>query len=117
MSIVHPLSHVSVNFLYPTAQQEAERAKYIVLGAQQEKKTIITKARGEAESAELIGMAVKANPGFMKLRRIDAARDIADIVAKSGNKVYLNADSLLLNLLGDSDDKFEKSLTSRRKWR
>ena len=38
-----------------TAQQEAEKAKYIVLGAQQEKKTIITKAKGEAESAELIG--------------------------------------------------------------
>lgn len=94
------------------AQQDAERAKYIVLGAQQEKKTIITKARGEAESASLIGTAVKKNPGFMKLRRIDAARDIADIVAGSGNKVYLNADSLLLNLLGDSDEKFEKGLDS-----
>jgi prohibitin 2 len=99
----------------PIAQQEAERAKYIVLGAQQEKKTIITKARGEAESAELIGLAVKKNPGFMKLRRIDAARDIADIVAKSGNKVYLNADSLLLNLLGNADDKFERSVSG--KWR
>lgn len=97
------------------AQQDAEKAKYVVLGAQQEKKTIITRARGEAESAELIGLAVKKNPGFMKLRRIDAARDIADIVAKSGNKVYLNADSLLLNLLGDADEKFEKSVNSR--WR
>ena len=107
---------VCLCYLLPnSAQQEAEKAKYIVLGAQQEKKTIITKARGEAESAELIGLAVKKNPGFMKLRRIDAARDIADIVAKSGNKVYLNADSLLLNLLGDADDKFEKSVNS--KWR
>lgn len=98
------------------AQQDASRAKYIVIGAQQEKKTIITKARGEAESASLIGTAVKKNPGFMKLRRIDAARDIADIVATSGNKVYLNADTLLLNLLGDADDKFEKSISSRGKW-
>mmetsp|Transcript_14859 Transcript_14859/g.27853 ORF Transcript_14859/g.27853 Transcript_14859/m.27853 type:complete len:319 (+) Transcript_14859:227-1183(+) len=97
------------------AQQDAERAKYIVLGAQQEKLTIITRARGEAESAELIGLAVKKNPGFMKLRRIDAAREIADIVAKSGNKVYLNADSLLLNLLGDADNKFERSVGG--KWR
>ena len=93
------------------AQQDAERAKYIVLGAQQEKKTIVTKARGEAQSAELIGSAVKKNPGFMKLRRIDAARDIADIVSRSGNKIYLNADSLLLNLLGDADDKFEKGVS------
>mmetsp|Transcript_14724 Transcript_14724/g.20814 ORF Transcript_14724/g.20814 Transcript_14724/m.20814 type:complete len:319 (-) Transcript_14724:83-1039(-) len=95
------------------AQQEAERAKYVVIGAQQEKKTIITKAKGEAESAELIGTAVKRNPGFMKLRRIDAAKDIADVVTASGNKVYLNADSLLLNLLGDADDKFEKSVSQK----
>jgi prohibitin 2 len=99
------------------AQQDAERAKYVVLGAIQEKKTIITKARGEAESAELIGTAVKRNPGFMKLRRIDAAKEIADIVSGSGNKVYLNADSLLLNLLGDADEKFEKTITGdKRGW-
>ena len=100
------------------AQQEAERAKYVVIGAQQEKQTIITKARGEAESAELIGTAVKRNPGFMKLRRIDAARDIADIVSKSGNKIYLNADTLLLNLMGDADNKFEQSVGSKKSgWR
>lgn len=98
------------------AQQDAERAKYTVIGAMEEKKTIVTKARGEAESAELIGHAVKKNPGFMKLRRIDAARDIADIVSGSGNKVYLNADSLLLNLLGDADDKLERGVSSSRRW-
>lgn len=97
------------------AQQDAERAKYIVIGAQQEKQTIITKAKGEAESAELIGQSVKKNPGFMKLRRIDAARDIADIVASSGNKVYLNADSLLLNLMGDTDEKFEKTMGEKKR--
>jgi prohibitin 2 len=97
------------------AQQDAERAKYIVLGAQQEKQTIITKARGEAESATLIGTAVKKNPGFIKLRRIDAARDIADIIASSGNKVYLNADSLLLNLpVGTDTDKLAD--TKKSKW-
>ena len=95
------------------AQQEAEKAKYVVLGAIQEKETIITRAKGEAESAMLIGQAVKRNPGFMKLRRIDAAREIADIVSSSGNKVYLNADSLLLNLLGDTDDKFEKGMSPK----
>jgi len=97
------------------AQQDAERAKYIVIGAQQEKKTIITKARGEAESAELIGNAVKKNPGFIKLRRIDAATEIADIVSKSGNKIYLNADSLLLNLLGDADEKVSKFSEEKKK--
>ena len=87
-----------------------------MIGAQQEKQTIITRARGEAESAMLIGQSVKNNPGFMKLRRIDAARDIADIVAGSGNKVYLNADSLLLNLLGDAEGVFEKPKEKKSRW-
>merc|ERR1712087_904458 len=92
------------------AQQDAERAKYIVLGAKQEKLSIITRAKGEAESAMLIGQSVRKNPGFMKLRRIEAAKDIADIIADSGNKVYLNADTLLLNLMGNAEDKFEKTV-------
>jgi len=98
------------------AQQDAERAKYIVLGAKQEKLSIITRAKGEAESAVLIGKSVKKNPGFMKLRRIEAAKDIADIVADSGNKVYLNADTLLLNLMGNAEDKFEKTVKQPKKW-
>jgi hypothetical protein len=44
------------------------------------------------------------------LRRIDAARDIMDIVATSGNKAHLNADSLLPNLLSDDDEMFEKTV-------
>jgi len=51
----------------------------------------------------------------MSLRRIEAAQEIATIVASSGNKVYLNADSLLLNLLGDADDKFEKGMGAKKK--
>jgi len=96
------------------AQQDAERAKYVVIGAKNEKQTIMTKAKGEAESAELIGNSVKNNPGFMSLRRIEAAQDIATTVAGSGNKVYLNADSLLLNLLGNADDKFAKSVVAEK---
>jgi len=38
-----------------TAQQEAERAKYVVSKAMQEKEAIIVKAAGEAESAALVG--------------------------------------------------------------
>lgn len=98
------------------AQQEAEKAKYVVLGAKQEKLSIITRAKGEAESAVLIGQSVRKNPGFMKLRRIEAAKNIADIVADSSNKVYLNADTLLLNLTGNTDDKFEKTVKKTKKW-
>lgn len=98
------------------AQQEAERGKYIVMQAKQEKQSIVALAKAEAKSAQLIGKSAKSNPAFVKLRRIEAATEIADIVSTSGNKVYLNADSLLLNLLGDtSDDKFEKN--AKKGWR
>jgi prohibitin 2 len=82
------------------AQQDAERAKYVVDKAMQEKRSIVLKAQGEAQAAKLVGKAIKDNPGFIQLRKIDAARDIAHIIAKSQNKIFLNADSLLMNMLG-----------------
>ena len=47
------------------AQQIAERAKYIVDQAKEDKKSIIIKAQAEATSAELIGKAVKDNPSTL----------------------------------------------------
>lgn len=83
------------------AQQDAERAKYIVVKALEEKKAIVIKAEGEARSAELIGSAIRENPAFITLRRIEAAREVAATICRSNNKVYLNSDSLMLNSLGD----------------
>ncbi|CAF87022.1 unnamed protein product, partial [Tetraodon nigroviridis] len=45
-----------------------------------------------------LGEAVTKNPGYLKLRKIRAAQNIAKTVAQSQNKVYLSADSLVLNL-------------------
>jgi len=84
------------------AQQEAERAKYVVDRAKQEAMSIKIKASGEAEAASKIGDAMKDNPGFLQLRRIEAARDIAQVMSKSGNHVYLDSSTLLLNLGGHS---------------
>jgi prohibitin 2 len=81
------------------AQQDAERSKFIVDKALEEKRSIIIKAEGEAESLALISKSISQNPGFVELRRLDAAKEIATTVSRSANKVYLNADSLLLNLL------------------
>lgn len=80
------------------AQQDAERAKFIVEKAQQDKQSAIIRAQGEAQSATLIGQAVQQNPAFLTLRKIEAAREIASTVSASANRVYLSADSLLLNL-------------------
>ena len=81
------------------AQQESERARFIVDKAKQEKQAIIIRAQGTARSSELIGQSVKENPGFVQLRRLDMAREIADVVSNSQNKVYLNSDSLLLGVV------------------
>ncbi|KAG8949776.1 Prohibitin-2, subunit of the prohibitin complex (Phb1p-Phb2p) [Tulasnella sp. 424] len=83
------------------AQQTALRAAFLVDQAIQEKQSIIVKAQGEARSAELIGEAVRANQGFLQLRRLEAAREIAQLLSTSGNKVMLDAQSLLLNVAGD----------------
>ena len=80
------------------AQQDAERARYVVDKAVLDKKAAIVKAEGEAEAATLIGRATANNPSFMSLRKIEAARDIAGTISASTNRVYLNADNLLLNL-------------------
>jgi prohibitin 2 len=66
--------------------------------AEQDKQSAIIRAQGEAASAMLIGQAVQQNPAFITLRKIEAAREIASTVSASANRIFLNSDSLLLNL-------------------
>ncbi|XP_044503530.1 prohibitin-1, mitochondrial isoform X1 [Mangifera indica] len=80
------------------AAQEAERAKFVVEKAEQDKRSAIIRAQGEATSAQLIGQAIASNPAFITLRKIEAAREIAQTISNSNNKVFLNSDDLLLNL-------------------
>jgi len=92
------------------AQQDAERARFMVDKALQDKRSIIIKAQGEATAAELIGKAIASNPGFVELRRIDAARAVATTISRSANRVFLDADSLMLNLMqgGIDPSKYAK---------
>jgi len=83
------------------AQQEAERAKYLVDVAEQDRQSKIIAAQGEAEAAKMIGNAMKKNPAFAELRRIEKARDIAKTIANSPNRVFLNSDALLVNLTSE----------------
>ena len=100
------------------AQQTALQAAFLVDRALQEKEvcvltfsyllslptrnlfclqSIIVRAQGEAKSAELIGESLRRNKGFLELRRLEAARDIATILSQGQNKVMLASDSLLLD--------------------
>jgi len=80
------------------AQQEAERSKYIVAKAEQEKKAAVIRATGEADAAKLLGEAMQSGRGFLELRKIEAARDIAETLARSRNVTYIPASGILLNL-------------------
>ena len=90
------------------AQQQAERAKYIVEKAIQDKKSVIIKATGEARAAELLGESMSKSTYFLDLRRVEAAREIATTLSRSRNRVYLEADTLLLNLTAPLDANLEK---------
>ncbi|XP_054768981.2 prohibitin-2-like [Lytechinus pictus] len=80
------------------AQQEAQRAMFLVERAIQERQQKVVQAEGEAEAAQMLGEAVSQNPGYLQLRKIRASQSIARTIANSQNRVYLNAGSLMLNL-------------------
>lgn len=86
------------------AQQEAQRAMFTVEQAKQERQQKIVHAEGEAEAAKMLGDAISNNPGYLKLRKIRAAQNIARTIATSQNRVYLNAGSLMLNI---ADKEFD----------
>lgn len=104
------LTHISFSPEYEkaveqkqVALQQAERARYLVLKAQEEKKRTIIHAEGEKKSAEMIGNAIKSNPAYIELRRIAVAKEVAGLLSKSSNRMVLNTDTLLLNLMSSSD--------------
>jgi prohibitin 1 len=72
------------------AQQEAERSKFVVMKAEQEKQAAVIRAEGESEAARLISESLKVGgTGVIDVKRIDAAREIAEALATSRNVVYV----------------------------
>ena len=82
------------------AQQEAEKARFLVEKAEQVKMAAVINAEGDSEAADLLAKAFKASgEGLVELRRIEAAEDIADNMSQSRNVVYLPPNqSTLLSL-------------------
>ncbi|OSX69099.1 hypothetical protein BU14_1864s0001 [Porphyra umbilicalis] len=81
-------------------QQEAERSKYIVMVAEQEKDAAIIKAEGESQAASLISRAMATSgDGLLQLRRIEAAKEISGTLSKTRNVAYLpKGGNILLNV-------------------
>ncbi|PSK46376.1 prohibitin-2 [Elsinoe australis] len=90
------------------AQQEAQRAAFVVDKARQEKQAAIVRAQGEARSAQLIGDAIKKSRTYVDLREFENARQIAQVLEKSHNKVYLDSEGLGLNVAMSNSDKAKK---------
>jgi prohibitin 1 len=87
------------------AQQEAETQAYVVQKADQERKAAVIRAEGEAEAAELISKAMEsAGNGLIEVRRIDAAKEVANVLSHNRNVTYLpsgnknGGSNLLLNV-------------------
>jgi len=82
------------------AQQEAERARYIVEKAEQQKKAAIILAEGESSAAIMMSKAFgAAGEGLVELRKLEAAEDIAFQLSRARNVVYLpNGQQTLLSL-------------------
>uniref|UniRef100_A0A7S1T8E3 Prohibitin n=1 Tax=Compsopogon caeruleus TaxID=31354 RepID=A0A7S1T8E3_9RHOD len=82
------------------AQQDAERSKYIVMVAEQEKNAAVTRAEGESQAARVISEALQsAGDGLIQLRRIEAAKEIARVLSASRNVSYLPQNgNILLNM-------------------
>mmetsp|Transcript_34429 Transcript_34429/g.71028 ORF Transcript_34429/g.71028 Transcript_34429/m.71028 type:complete len:301 (-) Transcript_34429:86-988(-) len=89
------------------AQQDAERSKWVVEKALEEKKSIVIQAQGEAEAARMIAGAIAQNPGFIELREIQYAKDVAETIASSNFKVYLSSDVLLMSGMARALGQYE----------
>ncbi len=62
------------------AQQDAERAKFVVEKAEQERQAAVIRAEGEAEAANTISAAInKAGDAFVQFRKIEASREIGKL--------------------------------------
>nr|CAD2198887.1 unnamed protein product [Meloidogyne enterolobii] len=75
------------------AQQEAERARYLVEKAEQMKLAAITTAEGDAQASKMLAQVFsQVGDGLIELRKLEAAEEIAELLASSKNVTYLPKD-------------------------
>jgi len=87
--------------LKQVAQQEAEKAKFLVEKAEQEKKAAIIMADGEATAAKMLAKAFgDAGEGLVELRRIETAENIASKMSRNPNTTYMPEGSNMLMSMG-----------------
>ncbi|MCV5168854.1 hypothetical protein OFC04_25395, partial [Escherichia coli] len=81
-------------------QHNADHSHFIVDRAQHERQANVIRAEGEAESAETISKSIaKAGDGLIQIRKIEASREIAQVLAANPNVAYLPGGGKGTNLL------------------
>ncbi len=55
---------------------------------------------------------MRKSPAYIELERIQAAKEISALMGRSRNRLFLEADTLLMNLTGKFDTNLEKSSVS-----
>lgn len=98
------------------AQQDAERAKFVVEKAEQERQASVVRAEGEAEAASLITRALdKAGDGLLTVRRIEASQDIARTLSHARNVTYLPHGNNVLYVCGYANPDLARTSSRQRK--
>lgn len=70
------------------AQQDAERARFTVEKAEQERQANVIRAEGEAESADMIAKALdKCGDGLIRIRIIEAAKEVSTYACLHANPI------------------------------
>ena len=76
--------------LKQVAQQEAERARFLVEKAEQQKNAAVISAEGDSQAAGLLAKAFgESGEALVELRRLEAAEEIAGQLSAARNVVYL----------------------------
>lgn len=72
------------------AQQDAERARFVVEKAEHLKKAAVISAEGDSQAASLLAKAFgDCGEALVELRRMEAAEEIAKQLSRSRNIAYL----------------------------
>lgn len=72
------------------AEQNAEKSKYLVAKAEQERQALIIRSEGDAEAAQKVSDALaKSGRGYIEIRRMETAKKVAELLSDSPNVTYL----------------------------
>lgn len=82
------------------AQQDAERARWNVEKAEQQKRAAIIAAEGDSKAAELLAKAFQdSGEGLIELRKLEAAEEISNQLAQNRGVTWMpTKQGILLNV-------------------